>query len=237
MEQLEASLCDANTEEALAQGRREEREKALKEEKSRLDEYSVLSEKLKNMTMDLCEWAFLERAAGRDGIQALELEALLSSLSEIASRLLSASGIEGRIVIRAARPSGKGSRQHAIRDYQIMYVNSEGKEQEFSTLSGGEALFINKAICHAFEVIHTRNTGLKFCTAIIDEADGNLDRDSRLRYMRMIETEHRDSGRYQTIIATQSLEIQAMAEMCIDIKDLQPRTEVLPNDEDIALCA
>jgi len=209
----------------------------LTEAKRQLEEYSGLSLKLEAMTRELCEWALLERAAGRDGIQALELDALAPSISSTASRLLAASGNEGSITIRTLRIAGKGSRQHVIEDFLILYVDASGEEQEISTLSGGEAVWIRKAVYDAFEVIRAQSTGLQYCTVILDEADGALDTESRLRYMRMIDVAHKESGRYQTIIVTHSLELQAMADRSIDIKDLQPQAESQSNEEDLALSA
>jgi exonuclease SbcC len=236
VERLESLLEDARLEQTRAQTRREETEKVLAEAKQQLQEYKDLSEKLKAMTFELCDWALLERAAGRDGIQALELDAIAPSISATASRLLAASGNEGSITIRTLRIAGKGSKQHAIEDFLILYVDASGEEQEISTLSGGESVWIRKAVYDAFEVIRAQSTGLQYCTVILDEADGALDPESRLRYLRMIEEAHKESGRYQTIMVTHSLELQAMADQCIDIKDLkpQPLPQKLDQPEDLA---
>ncbi|MGB9686944.1 MAG: hypothetical protein ACPLYX_10660 [Rectinema subterraneum] len=218
-EELTATKLDI----ARAQTRREEAEKQLAEAKRNLEEYENLSATLKDMTREICEWALIERATGKDGIQALELDALAPSISAIASRLLAASGNEGRIAIQTLRIAGKGSKQHAIEDFSILYINARGDEQEIATLSGGEAVWVRKAIYDAFELIRAQNTGIQYCTVILDEADGALDHESRLRYMRMIDAAHRESGRYQTIIVTHSLELQDMADMSIAIADLQPQ--------------
>jgi exonuclease SbcC len=210
---------------ARAQTRREEAEKQLAEAKRNLEEYESLSAKLKDMTQEICEWALLGRATGKDGIQALELDALAPSISSIASRLLAASGNEGSIAIQTLRLAGKGSKQHAIEDFSILYLNARGDEQEISTLSGGEAVWVRKAIYDAFELIRAQNTGIQYCTVILDEADGALDHESRLRYMRMIDAAHKESGRYQTIIVTHSLELQDMADMSIAIADLKPQAD------------
>jgi exonuclease SbcC len=222
---LEEKLSAAKLDIARAQTRREEAEKQLVEAKRNLEEYESLSIKLKDMTREICEWALLGRATGKDGIQALELDALAPSISAIASRLLAASGNEGSIAIQTLRIAGKGSKQHAMEDFSILYLNARGDEQEISTLSGGEAVWIRKSIYDAFELIRAQNTGIQYCTVILDEADGALDHESRLRYMRMIDAAHKESGRYQTIIVTHSLELQDMADMSIAIADLKPQAD------------
>jgi DNA repair exonuclease SbcCD ATPase subunit len=150
---------------------------------------------------------------------------LAPSISKIASSLLAASGNEGSISIKTLRIAGKGSKQHAIEDFSIIYTNGNGEEQEISTLSGGEAVWIRKAIYDAFELIRTQNTGIQYRTVMLDETDGALDPESRLRYMRMINAAHKESGRYQTIIVTHSLELQDMVDLSINIEDLQPQAK------------
>jgi len=233
---LAEELTNTKLDIARAQTRREEAEKQLAEAKRNLEEYERLGEQLKAITQEICEWALLGRATGKDGIQALELDALAPSISSIASRLLAASGNEGSIAIQTLRLAGKGSRQHAIEDFEIMYLNARGDEQEISTLSGGEAVWVRKAIYDAFELIRAQNTGIQFRTVILDEADGALDHESRLRYLRMIDAAHRESGRYQTIIVTHSLELQEMADMSIAIADLKPHAD-RQNAKDIAIPA
>ena len=225
VEHLEESISNLKLEEAKAQTRREQAERMLSEAKLNLEEYENLSGKLKEMTKEICEWALIERATGKDGIQALELDALAPSISKIASSLLTASGNEGIISIKTLRIAGKGSKQHAIEDFSIIYTNGNGEEQEISTLSGGEAVWIRKAIYDAFELIRTQNTGIQYRTVMLDEADGALDPESRLRYMRMINAAHKESGRYQTIIVTHSLELQDMVDLSINIEDLQPQAK------------
>lgn len=234
MEVLEQKLSDVRIEEARAQARREEAEKQLDQARHQQEEYESLGTRLRDLTHELCEWAMIERAVGRDGIQALELDALAPSISEIATRLLTASGNEGKISIQTLRIAGKGAKQHAIEDFRLLYINGRGEEQDIATLSGGEAVWIRKAIYDAFEIIRMRNTGIQFCTVILDEADGALDPESRLRYMRMIEAAHRESGRYQTLIVTHSTELQQIAHMSITVADLHPRKD---QKETIALSA
>lgn len=219
---FEAQISSARLESAKAQARREELEKTLTQARQNHEEFLNLTLQLKDMTKDLCEWGMLERATGKDGIQALELDALAPSISAIATRLLGASGNEGSIAIRTLRLAGKGSKQHAIEDFLLIYTNARGDEQDISTLSGGEAVWVRKAIYDAFELIRAQNTGMQFRSVILDEADGALDPASRLNYMRMIDAAHKESERYQTILVTHSLELQDMADVSVKIEDLGP---------------
>ena len=201
------------------------------------EEKKRLNDRMKELSIEISEWDLLQKAAGPDGIQALELDALAPSISEIATKLLLASGNQGTIDIRTTRLGGKGSHQRQIEDFLIMFIDPEGNEQEISTLSGGESVWIRKAVYDAFEVIRARSTGLQFLTVVLDEADGALDTEARMRYLRMIEAAHRESGRYQTIIITHSLELQSMASTCIAMESLGPAKDNDPEEIAIALAA
>ena len=64
---------------------------------------------------------------------------------------------------------------------------------------------------------------MQFLTAFLDEADGALDPEARMLYLRMLEAAHREAGRFQTILISHSTEIQAMVERVINVADLTAR--------------
>jgi exonuclease SbcC len=168
------------------------------------------------------EWRVLERACGPDGIQALELDALSPTISGVANNLLEAAyGPRYRLEFRTTRTGGSGSRTKQIEDFLIMVVDSEdGSEQEISTLSGGESVWIKRALYDAFAIVRARNTGVQFLTTFQDEADGALDPDARVRYFAMMEAAHRESGRHHTILITHSSELQQMIEQRVDVTEI-----------------
>jgi exonuclease SbcC len=175
--------------------------------------------------LDCADWQFLERATGPNGIQALELDALAPSIANVTNRLLSeAYGSRYQIEFRTTRIAGKGSKVKQVEDFEICILDTEsGEEQEIATLSGGEAVWIRKALYDGFGIIRAQNTGVRFQTVFLDEADGALDPEARMLYLRMLEAAHRESGRYQTILITHSIELQAMVETVIDVRALQGR--------------
>lgn len=177
------------------------------------------------LALELADWRFLERACGPDGIQALELDALSPGIADIANRLLKASGNEGRIEFRTTRIGGKGSKTKQIEDFLVYYIDDAGDEQEIATLSGGEGVWVKKALTDAFSIIRARNQGIRFQTVIMDEADGALDPAARMRYLRMLEAAHAESGRYQTLLVTHSPELQAMIQTVVDVTTLEARRE------------
>jgi exonuclease SbcC len=171
------------------------------------------------------DWRLLERATGPNGIQALELDALAPSIVAVSNALLAeAYGSRYQLEVRTTRIAGKGSKTKQVEDFEIFVLDTEsGDEQEIATLSGGEAVWIRKALYDGFAIIRARNTGIRFQTVILDEADGALDPEARMLYLRMLDAAHREAGRFQTILITHSKELQAMVETVVDIGALGPR--------------
>lgn len=171
---------------------------------------------------ELADWRLLERAI--DGVRDLELDALAPSIADVATRLLQSSGREGHIEIDTTRiGSGSAKRAKQIEDFLIFHVKDDGERQDIATCSGGEMVWIRKALYDAFAVIRARNGNIKFMTAFLDETDGALFPKDRQDYFRMLEAAHEASGRYQTILTTHSTEIVAMAAQTLDVASLGPR--------------
>lgn len=166
------------------------------------------------------EWELVAKAFGKDGIQALELDALAPGISETANRLLeSAYGERFSISIETTRIGGSGKKTKQIEDFKIM-VNDNGDVTTLENKSGGEAVWIKRAIYDAFAVIRRRNTGFAFLTCFQDETDGALDASAKTAYCRMLEASHEAAKLRHTIIITHSNEVKAMVEQKIAMESL-----------------
>jgi DNA repair exonuclease SbcCD nuclease subunit len=173
---------------------------------------------------DRDEWALLERAI--EGVRDLELDALAPSIAEIATRLLQSSGDNGHIEIETTRTSsGSAKKAKQIEDFLIFYVAEDGEQQDIATCSGGEMVWQRKALYDAFAVMRSRNAGIRFTTALLDETDGALHPARKMDYFRMLEAAHKESERFQTVLITQSSELAAMAASTINVADLGPRKD------------
>ncbi|WP_308510256.1 hypothetical protein [uncultured Treponema sp.] len=166
------------------------------------------------------EWELVSKAFGKDGIQALELDALAPGISETANRLLeSAYGERFSISIETTRIGGSGKSRKQIEDFKIM-VTDDGETTTLENKSGGEAVWIKRAIYDAFAVIRGRNTGFAFLTCFQDETDGALDASAKTAYCRMLEASHEAAKLRHTIIITHSNEVKAMVEQKIAMESL-----------------
>jgi len=164
-------------------------------------------------------WNTISRAFGKDGIQALELDALAPSISDTANKILeSAYGDRFKIAIETTRIGGAGKKTKQIEDFVIKVIDSEdGEAVNLENKSGGEAVWIKRAIYDAFAVIRKRNTNFAFLSCFQDEVDGALDSESKTAYCRMLEAAHAESKLRHTIVITHSNEVKAMIEQKIDM--------------------
>ena len=166
------------------------------------------------------EWELVSKAFGKDGIQALELDALAPGISETANRILkSGYGDRFSISIETTRIGGSGKKTKQIEDFKIM-VNDNGDVATLENKSGGEAVWIKRAIYDAFAVIRRRNTGFAFLTCFQDETDGALDASAKTAYCRMLEASHDAAKLRHTIMITHSNEVKSMIEQKIAMESL-----------------
>ena len=201
-------------------------EKQLEGITKRREEITRLEEEISGKKSDLTTWRFLQRALGRDGVQALELDALAPSIAEVANRLLQrAYGPRFEMEFRTTRDAGTGKNRHQAEDFEIYIHDHEEAEpslqvQTLGTMSGGERVWIMKALCDAFGIIREKNTGLQYMTTFQDEADGALSPEKKHLYLQMVEAAHVESGRHQTIYVTHDIGIQDAIPQRILVREL-----------------
>lgn len=189
----------------------------IAESEKELEKVRKEAEKAKSESV---EWELASKAFGKDGIQALELDALAPGISETANRILkSGYGDRFSISIETTRIGGSGKKTKQIEDFKIM-VNDDGDVTALENKSGGESVWIKRAIYDAFAVIRRRNTGFAFLTCFQDETDGALDASAKTAYCRMLEASHEAGKLRHTIIITHSNEVRAMIEQKIAMENL-----------------
>jgi exonuclease SbcC len=186
------------------------------------EELESLRQQILLSTREGGRWDLIAKAFGKDGIQALELDALAPGISETANRILeSAYGDRFKIAIETTRIGGVGKKTKQIEDFVIKVIDSEdGEAVNLEDKSGGEAVWIKRAIYDAFAVIRKRNTNFAFLSCFQDEADGALDPASKTAYCKMLETAHAESKLRHTFIITHSNEVKAMIDQKIDMEEL-----------------
>jgi exonuclease SbcC len=207
----------ARQEAAIASSKR-----SLVEIEDKEKELASLRKQILLSTQEGGMWDLIVKAFGKDGIQALELDALAPGISETANRILeSAYGDRFKIAIETTRIGGAGKKTKQIEDFVIKVIDSEdGEAVNLEDKSGGEAVWVKRAIYDAFAVIRKRNTKFAFLSCFQDEADGALDSAAKTAYCRMLEAAHAESKLRHTFIITHSNEVKAMIDQKIDMEEL-----------------
>ncbi len=180
-----------------------------------ISENKEIKETLKRLNKDFSEYQILEKAFGADGIQALELEALAPDIADMTNNILQTSyGDKFKISFQTLRQATDG---HYIEDFSILVEDTKtGTQRPLEWLSGGESVWIKESLYHAFSVIRAKSTNFSINTKFLDEADGTLDSAARLKYLKMIETSHKESNAIYTILITHSQELKDIIEQQIN---------------------
>ncbi len=178
---------------------------------------SEYKDKLKEYSDAVLDYSIMTKAFGKDGIQALELEALSPEIASITNEILrSAYGDRFSISFRTLR---EGASKNMIEDFSILVNDTEtGTERPLEWLSSGESIWIKEALYNAFTAARIRSTGFAFRTRFLDETDGSLDSNARMMFLKMLQATHKSGDVVHTVLITHSQEIKDIVtqriEMC-----------------------
>jgi exonuclease SbcC len=131
-------------------------------------------------------FVLLEQGLGREGIQALEIDASGPEVSTIANQLLLAA-FGGRFTLQLRTlQEAKGARvQKEVFDI-VVFDGQSGGSRAHAQLSGGEQVLIDEAMKLALAIFGARRSGVQMETLFRDEADGALSEEMASRYPDML---------------------------------------------------
>lgn len=115
------------------------------------------------------EWQYLQAACSKDGLRALEIDSVAPTISAYANELLA--GTFGPLFSVRFRTQDDAGRE--VLD--ILAIREDGAEALIENLSGGERVWILKALRLAMTLVSKEKSGHRFGTAFADEEDGALD--------------------------------------------------------------
>ncbi len=146
---------------------------------------SLIAERAER-TQHIARLKLLERACGRDGVQALLIEQALPEIEESANELLErlTSG-EMRILFETQRQLR--SRDALAETLDIRIADNVG-ERPYENFSGGEQFRVNFAIRLALSRVLAGRAGARLQTLVIDEGFGSQDPQGRQRLVEAINT-------------------------------------------------
>lgn len=157
--------------------------KAIEEKERRLTE---IQGKRRIILTEASEWEYLKNACSKDGLRALEIDSVAPTISAYANDLLSRTfGPLFQVRFRTQNDDGK-----EVLD--ILAIRDDGTESLIENLSGGERVWILKALRLAMTLVSKEKSGRELGTAYADEEDGALDPENGQNFIQL----------YRSFIAT-----------------------------------
>lgn len=139
----------------------------------------------------------LEKACGRDGVQALLIEQALPEIEADANALLERlTGGAMRVMFDTQR---KLKSRDALAETLDIRISDPAGERPYENYSGGEQFRVNFAIRLALSKILARRAGARLQTLVIDEGFGSQDPAGRQRLVEAINTIQDDFARILVI--------------------------------------
>jgi exonuclease SbcC len=135
-------------------------------------------EKLK-LNADIADWTYLKNSCGKNGLQAMEIDATAPLISSFANDLLSkAFGPLFSVKLLTQNEEGK-----EVLD--IVVINDDGEEVLLDNLSGGQKIWILMALRLAMTLLSKEKSGKNFESFFADEIDGPLDSENATSFIKM----------------------------------------------------
>ena len=189
--------------------------KSIHEAKEKLVE---VKKETDSLNKEVSEWGLLEKAIGKDGLIALEIDDAGPAISHTANELLRACfGPRFTVKIETTRPTKDGKKMMEVFDIKVLDAESE-EEKTITILSGGEKVWVQSAITQAIAIRNKELSGKEFLTCFEDEVDGALSKENKGKYFRMKKKAMELGGFEETIFISQDPEVWDKADSRIVLK-------------------
>ena len=190
------------------------------ETQRRLDE-----DEARRLAEHITNWRLIQRACSKEGIPALELDAAGPAISRIANRLLASSfGSRFQIRFETTRLSKDSKKQLETFDVRVY---GEGGEKSIEDLSGGERVWIERAIAEAIAIHLSESSDHEFESTFQDEADGPLDPENKHNYLAMLRESFHLGHRHFAFIVTQTPDIWQQVDQRIHLEPARSAIELV----------
>ena len=161
------------------------------------------------------EWSLLEWALGKDGVQALLIDAAGPAISHLTNELLEVTfGSRFRVSMETTKLDSTGKRLLETLDLKV--IDSErGREGTIDTLSGGERVVVGLALRLALTLHQSTGASQLF----LDECDGALDAENASHFVEMLRRGMDLGGLDQVVFVSHREVTQAAADHVITVQD------------------
>lgn len=150
------------------------------------DQTTALAARRERLASERSGWVLVEQAFGRDGLQALEIDAAGPEVGSITNELLLAVfGPRFTLSLRTVTEAKGGRVQREVFDVLVLDGESGGT-RTYAALSGGQQVLIDVALRLALCIFNARRHGSVFPVLFLDEVDGALSDELAARYPSML---------------------------------------------------
>lgn len=193
-------------------------EQQVEQARAGAERIAVLEATLAKELDEVADWTRLGQDLGRDGIQALEIDAAGPELTAIANDLLhTCVSRRWTMEVRTQRTSADGKRQ--LEGCDVVVIDTErGREGEAETFSGGERVLLGEALSLALSVLACRRHGVVGPTLVRDESGAALDAANGRAYIAMLRRAAELIGASQVLFVSHTPELQELADARIHVE-------------------
>ncbi len=190
--------------------------KAAEESAGRLEGLDV---ERRAIEQDLSDWTRLGDDLGRDGLQALEIDAAGPELTTLINDLLrTCIGSRWTVSVETTRMSSDGKQQIECCDVRVLDTKN-GRDASAESLSGGERVLVGEAISLALAMLACRRSGVQGPTLIRDESGAALDPRNAEAYVAMLRRAADIVGASHVLFVSHSESVQALADARVEVRD------------------
>lgn len=192
--------------------RRSEEAAASEERRSELDAERAAAQ------TELADWTRLSTDLGRDGLQALEIDAAGPELSALANDLLhTCVGPRWTITVDTQRMGADG---RLLESLDVRVLDTEvGREANVETFSGGERVLLGEAVSLALSMLACRASGMQGSTLIRDETGAALDAEKGPAYVGMLRRAADIVGARQVLIVSHDEAVSSLCDARLHIEN------------------
>ena len=179
----------------------------------------TLRDELAAVEEERADWTRLGADLGRDGLQALEVDAAGPEISAMANDLLhTCFGPRWTVELVTTRQSADGKKE--IETCDVLVTDTErARIARVETLSGGEAVIVGEALSLALTVVATRRMGVDRPTLIRDESGAALDAEKTRAWVRMLRRAAEMTGADKVLVVSHNPEVREMADSVLWVAD------------------
>lgn len=168
------------------------------------------------------DWALLAKGLGRDGVQALEIDAAGPGVTTLANDLLATCyGPRFSLAIETTALKKDGG-QKEVFDVRILDAEA-GREARRG--SGGEMVILEEALRLAIAIYNAQRSGYDLRTLWRDETAGALSPENADRYVQMLRRAREIGGFYQVLFVAHAPDVWQQADRRLFVQDGRVTTD------------